>query len=93
MNEMLFCIFTAHVKGPEETYLALYSSPGGGVPNVVRHFVTTKPEQVLLLDAVRLLAGQRLPGGLVEPGTPHDVERFAGPVYRVAFPLGLVEKR
>ncbi len=58
-------------------YLLLQSGAGVGVPDVVGHLVAVEALQVLVLDAVGVLALHRLPGVLVEPGSAQDVERLA----------------
>ena len=42
---------------------------------------------MLGLDPVRVLALHGLPGGVVEPGAPHDLQAGARPVDGVEFPV------
>ena len=68
-------------------YLDFPPHGGSGVPHVVRHLVTKKPLDMLSLDPVGVLALHGLPGGVVEPGAPHDLQAGARPVDGVTLPV------
>ena len=68
-------------------YLDFLPHGGSGVPHVVSHLVTKKSLDMLSLDPVGVLALHGLPGGVVEPGPPHDLQPGARPVDGVTLPL------
>ena len=68
-------------------YLNLPPHGCPGVPDIVRHLVTEEPLDMLGLDPVRVLAVHGLPGGVVEPGAPHDLQPRTRPVHRVTLPF------
>ena len=68
-------------------YLDFLPHGGPGVPHVVSHLVTKKSLDMLSLDPVRVLALHGLPGGVVEPGAPHDLQAGTGPVDGVTLPV------
>ena len=68
-------------------YLDFLPHGGSGVPHVVSHLVTKKPLDMLSLDPVCMLALHGLPGGVVEPGAPHDLQAGTRPVDGVTLPV------
>ena len=49
--------------------------------------MTEEPLDMLGLDPVRVLAVHGLPGGVVEPGAPHDLQAGTRPVDGVTLPV------
>ena len=68
-------------------YLDFFPHGGPGIPHIVSHLVTQKSLDMLRLDPVGVLALHGLPGGVVEPGPPHDLQPGTWPVHAVALPL------
>ena len=68
-------------------YLDFSPHGGGGIPDIICHLVTEEPLDMLGLYPVCVLTLHWLPGGVMEPGAPHDLQARPRPVDGVTLPL------
>ena len=80
-------IIRQHPHNLHCTYHHFSSGRGLGVPHIVSHLVTNESLDVLSFDSVSMFTVHRLPGGVMKPGSSHNIQSYTGPVDRVALPL------
>ena len=68
-------------------YLDFSPHGGGGIPDIICHLVTEEPLDMLGLYPVCVLTLHGLPGCVMEPGAPHDLQARPRPVDGVTLPL------